>query len=167
MASRSTQKESVRIQTDSVQSQFPMPSCVTELRSFMGLINQLGDFTAGISTAADPLRELLKARNEFRWTETHTIAFQKTKKALVSAPTLAHYDPSKPAALHTDASRRKGLGYALLQKHSDKWQLIQCGSRFITDTESRHGRTRTAGGRVGNAQVPHTTTRSASLRIGR
>ena len=51
---------------------------------------------------------------------------------------LAHYDPSKPTALHTDASRRKGLGYALLQKHSDKWRLIQCGSRFITDTESRY-----------------------------
>ena len=128
----------MRIQTDSVQSQFPTPSCVTDLRSSMGLINQLGDFTAEISTAADPLREQLKPRNAFRWTETHTIAFQKTKKALVSAPTLAHYDPSKPTALHTDASRRKGLGYALLQKYSAKWRLIQCQSRFITDTESRY-----------------------------
>ena len=119
-------------------AEFPTPSCVTDLRSSMGLINQLGDFTAEISTAADPLRELLKARNAFRWTETHTIAFQKNKKALESSPTLAHYDPSKPTALHTDASRRKGLGYALLQKHSDKWRLIQCQSRFITDTESRY-----------------------------
>ena len=56
----------------------------------------------------------------------------------MTAPTLAHYDPSKPTALHTDASRRKGLGYALLQKHADKWRLIQCGSRFLTETESRY-----------------------------
>ena len=119
-------------------SEFPIPSCLTDLRSFMGLINQLGDFTTDVSTTADPLRELLKTKNEFRWTETHTTAFQATKKALVTAPTLAHYDPSKPTALHTDASRRKGLGYALLQKHADKWKLIQCGSRFLTETESRY-----------------------------
>ena len=119
-------------------AEFPIPSCLTDLRSFMGLINQLGDFRTEVSTTADPLRELLKTKNEFRWTETHTTAFQATKKALVTAPTLAHYDPSKPTALHTDASRRKGLGYALLQKHADKWRLIQCGSRFLTETESRY-----------------------------
>ena len=119
-------------------AEFPIPSCLTDLRSFMGLINQLGDFTTEVSTTADPLRELLKTKNEFRWTETHTTAFQATKKALVTAPTLAHYDPSKPTALHTDGSRRKGLGYALLQKHADKWRLIQCGSRFLTETESRY-----------------------------
>ena len=119
-------------------AEFPIPSCLTDLCSSMGLINQLGDFTTEVSTTADPLRELLKTKNEFRWTETHTTAFQATKKALVTAPTLAHYDPSKPTALHTDASRRKGLGYALLQKHADKWRLTQCGSRFLTETESRY-----------------------------
>ena len=115
-------------------AEFPIPSCLTDLRSFMGLINQLGDFTTEVSTTADPLHELLTTTNEFLWTETHTTAFQATKKALV----IAHYDPSKPTALHTDASRRKGLGYALLQKHADKWRLIQCGSRFLTETESRY-----------------------------
>ena len=119
-------------------AEFPTPICLTELRSFMGIINQLGDFTTEVSTTADPLRELLKSKNEFRWTEAHTTAFQVTKKALVSAPTLAHFNPSKPTALHTDASRRKGLGYALLQQHADKWRLIQCRSRFLTDTESRY-----------------------------
>ena len=76
----------------------------------MSLVNQLGDFTTEVNTTADPLRELLESKNEFRWTETHTTAFQVTKKALVYSPTPAHFDPSKPTALHTDASRRKGLG---------------------------------------------------------
>ena len=119
-------------------AEFPTPSCLTELRSYMGLVNQFGDFTTEVSTTADPLRELLKYRNEFRWTEPHMAAFLETKKALVSAPTLAHFDPTKPTALHTDASRRKGLGYALLQKHSGRWRLVQCGSRFLTDTERRY-----------------------------
>ena len=86
----------------------------------MGLINQLGDVTTEVSATADPLRELLKNKNEFQWTEKYTTAFQVTKKALVFAPTVAHFHPSKTTALHTDASRRKGLGYALLQQHADK-----------------------------------------------
>ena len=48
-----------------------MPSCLTDLFSFMGLINPLVDFMTRVNTIADPLRELLKTKNEFRWTETH------------------------------------------------------------------------------------------------
>ena len=40
--------------------------------------------------------------------------------------------------LQTDASRRNGLGFALLQLVEDRWRLVQCGSRFVTDTESRY-----------------------------
>ena len=35
---------------------FPTPSNLTDLRSFMGLVNQLADFTPDISAAAQPLR---------------------------------------------------------------------------------------------------------------
>ena len=40
--------------------------------------------------------------------------------------------------LQTDASRLKGLGFALLQKHQHAWKLVQAGSRFITETESNY-----------------------------
>ena len=40
--------------------------------------------------------------------------------------------------LQTDASRLKGLGFALLQKHQETWKLVQAGSRFITETESNY-----------------------------
>ena len=40
--------------------------------------------------------------------------------------------------LQTDAARSKGLGYICLQKHEDRWKLIDCGSRFLSDTESRY-----------------------------
>ena len=63
-----------------VIAEFPIPSCLTDLRSFMGFINQLGDFTTEVSTTADPLRDLLNTKNEFRWTETYTIAFKKQQR---------------------------------------------------------------------------------------
>ena len=40
-------------------AEFPQPSCLTDLRSFLGLVNQLGDFSPDVSAAADPLRNLL------------------------------------------------------------------------------------------------------------
>jgi hypothetical protein len=32
----------------------------------------------------------------------------------------------------------RGFGYALLQKQKDIWRLIQCGSRFLNNTETRY-----------------------------
>ena len=60
------------------------------------------------------------------------------KKALTSPPILAQYDVNLPTALQSDASRFNGIGYALLQQHGDRWRLVQCGSRFISDAESRY-----------------------------
>ena len=37
-----------------------------------------------------------------------------------------------------DASRLVGLGYALLQQHGGIWKFIQCGSRFLSDVETRY-----------------------------
>ena len=119
-------------------SQFPQPSNITELRSFMGLANQLGGFTNQLSTAAGPLRDLLKQKNAFVWSSTHDEAFKQTKNILCRPPVLAPFDPKLPTMLQTDASRLKGLGYVLLQKHDETWKLTQAGSRFITDTESRY-----------------------------
>ena len=117
---------------------FPTPTNITELRSFMGLVQQFGDFSTEISSAADALRGLLKPSNAFVWTPDHQTAFGNVKKALSAPPVLAHYDPELPTVLQTDAARLKGLGYALLQQHGDRWRLVQCGSRFLSDTESRY-----------------------------
>ncbi|QQP40025.1 Uncharacterized protein FKW44_013925 [Caligus rogercresseyi] len=49
------------------------------------------------------------------------------------------FDPTAETCLQTDASRKHGLGFALLQKDKDdKWRLIQCGSRFLKDVETSY-----------------------------
>ena len=119
-------------------SNFPVPKNITDLRSFMGLVNQIGYFSPNISKSATPLRSLMSDKNIFKWSNEHNEAFNRVKEALCEPPILNHYDPNKPTMVQTDASRLNGLGYALLQKHEDNWRLIQCGSRFISDTESRY-----------------------------
>lgn len=118
---------------------FPRPATITDLRSFFGLANQLSEFTDEVAAKLEPLRPLLKPKNEFLWDEVHEQAFNNTKYALSSTPVLAYYDPQKPTSLHTDASRLKGLGFVLKQRQDDNsWRMVQAGSRFITETESRY-----------------------------
>ena len=120
-------------------AEFPIPQNITDLRSFFGLANQLGSFTDHIAESLEPLRSLLKSKNEFIWDNVHNIAFQKAKKVLSDTPILAYYDPTKEASPHVDASRLKGNGFVLKQKQSDgTWRFVQAGSRFLTETETRY-----------------------------
>ena len=118
---------------------FPTPESVTDLRSFLGMVTQLSAFCSDIADCTHPLRGLLSTKNEFIWTADHNAAFAATKQALVAPQALAYYDPSHPTRLHTDASRRQGLGFVLTQKQPDNtWCTVQAGSRFLSGTESRY-----------------------------
>ncbi|XP_043240720.1 uncharacterized protein K02A2.6-like [Amphibalanus amphitrite] len=95
-------------------AEFPQPECITDLRSFLGL-------------------------NAWVWSEEHTTAFNNVKKRLVSPPVLGFFDPTRRTVLETDAARLKGLGFCLRQQDDQgHWKLIQCGSRFLSETESRY-----------------------------
>ena len=60
-------------------------------------------------------------------------------RPLSSPPVLASFDPALPVVLQTDASRLHGLGYALLQDHGNgRLRLVQCGSRFLAEAETRY-----------------------------
>ena len=118
-------------------SNFPTPSNRTDLRSFFGLTNQLTGSSDAISPALSPLRPLLSTKNDFIWDASHTDAFLKAKEALTMAPTLAFYDISRPTKLITDASIQ-GLGFVLQQEHHGEWKLVQAGSRFLADAETRY-----------------------------
>lgn len=64
----------------------------------------------------------------------------------MSPPVLATFDVARETRLETDAARTRGLGYALLQREparegesgQGQWRLVEAGSRFVTDTESRY-----------------------------
>ena len=84
---------------------FPTPANLTDLRSFMGLVNQLSEFTQDIAAAAQPLRPLMSPKRTFTWTADHDKAFSDVKTATTQPSPLAHFDPVLPFILQTDASR--------------------------------------------------------------
>ena len=64
-------------------------------------------------------------------------ALHTIKETITTAPVLSYFDTRKPTRLSTDASRH-GLGFVLQQNTAGTWNLIQAGSQFLTDTESRY-----------------------------
>ena len=119
--------------------EFPRPADKTDLRSFNGLCQQVGLFSNKIATALAPLSPLLKKQAAFVWLADHDKAFVTARRLLSQVPALAYYDPSRPTALFSDASRLRGHGFIPKQQQTDgQWRMVQAGSRFIDPTESRY-----------------------------
>ena len=92
----------------------PVPTNVTELQQFLGLVTYLSPFIPGLSTLTAPLCELLKKDTDFIWNCTYDATFQQVKEAVVSDTTLRYFNPSLPVTIQVDASQ-VGLGAALMQ----------------------------------------------------
>lgn len=47
------------------------PRTVTEVRRFLGIVNQFSKFSPKIAEMSCPLRELLSKRNSWTWNDNH------------------------------------------------------------------------------------------------
>ena len=120
---------------------FPAPTDVTSLRSFLGLAQQLGAFLPDLSQATDKLRSLLLKDTEYLWTPEIDLQFVKAKKILTSPLLVKPFDPRLTTCLLTDASKLHGLGYILLQyEDEDRKQsrVVQCGSFALTPAQKNY-----------------------------
>ena len=58
----------------------------------------------GLSDLAEPINGQLQKDVSFEWTASCQQAFEALKSAITRAPTLAHFDTSRPTVFTTDAS---------------------------------------------------------------
>uniref|UniRef100_A0AAF5DM36 Integrase catalytic domain-containing protein n=1 Tax=Strongyloides stercoralis TaxID=6248 RepID=A0AAF5DM36_STRER len=82
-----------------------------ELRLFLGTANYYRKHIPSYSKIASILYDTI---NNFLWTDKHTAAFEKLKKAISAACTLSPPDPTKQYTIMIDASIQ-GIGAALMQ----------------------------------------------------
>ena len=104
---------------------------VSEVRSFLGLVNYSGRFIPDLATLSEPLRRLMKKC---------AAAFQKMKEELSRAEILGYYDKEAVTHVITDASP-VGLGAVLAQKQGGEFRVIMYASRILTDVERRYSQT--------------------------
>ena len=84
--------EGIRADPDKVRAIADMeaPKNVSEVRRFLGMVNQLSKFSERLTPMTEPLRELLRKKNEWNWGHWQEEAFQSVKKELGSKPCLRH-----------------------------------------------------------------------------
>lgn len=116
----------------------PAPTCITEVRSLLGMLTFYGSFIPQMNDLKGPLNELLKKDTVFEWSPNCENVLEKSKKILSSGLLLVHYDPNLPLIVAADASQN-GIGGVLLQKFEDgSMKAVQHFSRSLTPTERKY-----------------------------
>ena len=93
---------------------WPRPTNVTEVRSFLGLAGYYQKFIEGFSIIAMPLSRLTQKRAKFEWTDKCEASFQKLQKKLVSAPIFTLPSGTERFVIYSDAFKN-GLECVLMQ----------------------------------------------------
>jgi hypothetical protein len=95
---------------------WPQPTNVKDLESFLGLVGYYRKFVKNFGIISRPLTDLLKKHSLFCWTEEHEVAFQTLKLTLMNTPVLALQDFSNTFCIETNSSEF-GVRDVLMQDH--------------------------------------------------
>lgn len=121
--------------------EWPTPSNVKEVRSFVGLCSYYRRFIKDFARLAAPLHKLTQKDVRFKWTPECEHAFQVLKVKLTSTPILAFPDFSHPFILDTDASGET-IGAVLSQIQDGKERAIAYASRKLSKSEQNYSVTK-------------------------
>lgn len=132
----------IRPLSDKVKAvcQFPRPNTLSELRTYLGLINFYHRFLPHAATILSPLNDVAGRRGtktEIQWTDQMSTAFEESKEMLAQAASLAHPHGDAPLAVLSDASDI-GVGACLQQWQSGAWVPLSFFSRRLQPRERRY-----------------------------
>ena len=116
----------------------PAPKDVSQLKSFIGLVNYYGKFLPDLSTVLAPLYRFLQRETEWKWMDKQQKAFEEVKTLLTSDRLLVHYDPDMELILACDALPY-GVGAVLSHQDPDgRERPITFASRTLAPAERNY-----------------------------
>ena len=116
----------------------PAPQDVSQLRSFLGMLNYYGKFLPNLSSTLAPLYRLLESKTPWSWGNEQKEAFQEAKTQLTSSCLLVHFDPEKQVILSCDASPY-GVGAVLSHQMDDGSEKpVAFASRSLSPAEKKY-----------------------------
>ena len=141
-------KEGVSTDPEKIKAvtEWPQPTTVTEVRSFLGFVSYYRRFIPNFSKVAKPLNKLLhnlegtpsqKKKFMVCWGLEQHEAFKTLQRLCTESPILAYADFKAPFVLHTDA-RGDGLGAVLYEVQDGQKRVIAYASRSLSKGERNY-----------------------------
>ena len=125
----------------SAVANWPVPTNIREVRSFVGFCSYYRKFIRNFASIAKPLHKLTEKGVKFVWDSACEEAFASLKRSLISSTMLAYPDPDKKFILDTDASG-VAIRAVLSQEHDGEEKVVAYYSRSLTKQERRYCVTR-------------------------
>ena len=116
---------------------WPVPCCIRDVRSFMGLCGYYRKFVADFSEIAAPLHALTKKNRRFQWDSACQAAFETLKERLVSSPILGLPWDEGEFIVNADASEH-AVGAVLSQIQDDEERVIAYYSKLYSRSETNY-----------------------------
>ena len=128
-------RDGIRVDPRKVKAvnDWPTPTDIHKVRSFLGLANYFRKFMLGYATVVAPLTSLTRKDVPFHWTPKCQESFERVKVMLTTAPVLQLPDPTLPYEVICDASI-VGVGAVLMQAG----RPVAFESRKLTPAEVRY-----------------------------
>ena len=116
----------------------PQPTKLSELKTFLGLLNYYTKFLPNLATSLAPLYKLLQKNQKWQWGTEQENAYKEAKHLLTTAQILTHFDSDKPLVLACDASPY-GVGAVLSHVvDGNKEKPIAYASRSLSTAERKY-----------------------------
>ena len=110
------------------------PKTKKHVQKLLGFFSYFRKFIRNFGDIVRPMQRLLPNEAKFEWKEEQQEALNTMKKALVTAPVLALFDPEKETILKTDASTF-GVGTAIFQIHDKIEKPVAFASRALIKSQ--------------------------------
>ena len=116
---------------------WPVPTSVSEVRSFLGLCSYYRRFVKDFATIAAPLNALTRKNARFVWSSDAQSSFEALKVALTSPPVLAMPQDQGEFIVDTDASNTS-IGAVLSQVQAGEERVVAYASRALDRREQNY-----------------------------
>ena len=116
-------------------AEWPIPTKVKDIQSFLGFTNYYRWFIGDYSNIARPLIDLIKKNQEWKWSPSCQKAFDQLKEEFLKQPVLSLPDLNKPFTIATDASKDASGGILLQADSNGEWHPCSYLSQLFSPTE--------------------------------
>jgi len=115
----------------------PIPEDVSQVKSFLGLVNFYAKFVPNLATYCEPLNELTRKDVQWVWSSKCQRSFDSVKKCVSSNTVLSHFSQSMPIGIACDASS-VGLGVVLFHKYPDGSEKPSLRVQTLSSAENNY-----------------------------